>query len=247
MPALHELADQRRLPDHQVMDRATLEWIASHRPPIASGPASALPPGLHVVVPAEDWFADPTLADGLHGMRHNARVSVLAQVLAARHHVDAEATLALAVAAAVHDCRRLDDRTDAGHGERAARWLSEQHGAVTTFFRLPDLTGQLLAAATTAIALHDLPASATPPHRRCADPRARTVADLLAAADALDRYRLPALRWWPDPARVRTPLPKAAHALAFRLVLDSEHARLDGASHSDALHHALDRPTREQQ
>ncbi|MGW3185976.1 hypothetical protein ACWDD9_42565 [Kitasatospora sp. NPDC001119] len=249
MPALHELADARCLPDHQVMDRATLEWIAAHRPPAASGPAAALPPGTTALVPAEDWFAEAALTDTLHGVRHNARVSVLAAVLAALHHLDAGHTLALTVAASVHDCRRHNDRTDAGHGERAARWLHRQHHVVTAAFGLPDLTAPLLDAATTAIALHDLPAHAAPPHRRCADPRIRQVADLLAAADALDRYRLPALRWWPDPALVRTPLPEALHALAFRLVLDSEHASLDGATHHGALRHALDlaRPTREQQ
>ncbi len=72
------------------------------------------------------------------------------------------------------------------------------------------------------------------------------MAELLAAADALDRYRLPAIRWWPDPGRVQTPLPAPLHALAFQLVLGSEHARLDGATHHNAMHLALAHLPREQ-
>ncbi|MEV7189788.1 hypothetical protein [Kitasatospora sp. NPDC093102] len=246
MPALHELAARGRLPDHQLMDRVTLHWVARNRPDTASGPA-ALTPQSAVLVPSEDWFADPALTDTLHGVRHNARVALLATVLAAEYQLDADQSRALTVAAAVHDCRRHNDRADPGHGRRAATWLDQHHHQVTATLGIPDLPEHLLRQAATAIALHDVPYGTDTRHDH-AYRHARQLTDLLKAADALDRYRLPATRWWPDPAHLRVPLTTALHSLAFDLMLRSEHARLDGATHHEALHHAtrtLTHPDRE--
>ncbi|MER6171831.1 hypothetical protein, partial [Streptosporangium sp. NPDC001681] len=63
--------------------------------------------------------------------------------------------------------------------------------------------------------------------------------DLLKAADCLDRYRLPLTHWWPDPSYLRITVPSWLHAVAFDLVVRSEQARFDGATHHDALTHAL--------
>ncbi|MGW2199115.1 hypothetical protein ACWCSH_43130, partial [Streptosporangium sp. NPDC001682] len=68
---------------------------------------------------------------------------------------------------------------------------------------------------------------------------ARLPVDLLKAADCLDRYRLPLTHWWPDPSYLRITVPSWLHAVAFDLVVRSEQARFDGATHHDALTHAL--------
>ncbi|WP_424892380.1 hypothetical protein [Streptomyces sp. XH2] len=234
---LKDLADRRALPVHQQLDPGTVEWIAEHRP----ATFAAMPPRPTyqpmMLTPDASWFTSVEQSDGLHGVRHGARVSLLASVLAHEHGLDGETEAALCVAAAVHDCRRRDDRTDAGHGQRAAGWFAQHAGSVTTCFGLR-LSADCLLQATTAIALHHLPYEHFTLTQARAYRRARQVTDLLKAADCLDRYRLPALRWWPDTARLRTPVPDWLHPLAFDLVVRSERARLDGAGHESALTHA---------
>lgn len=91
-------------------------------------------------------------------------------------------------------------------------------------------------AASTAISLHDIPYSAFSGVQRHAYRHAARLTDLLKAADCLDRYRLPLTRWWPHTSMLH--VPDWIHGVAFDLMLHSEQARLDGASHCDALTHA---------
>ncbi|MCX4752577.1 hypothetical protein [Kitasatospora purpeofusca] len=88
-----------------------------------------------MLVPADTWFAQPQLVDSIHGIRHNARVSLLAGLLAQEYGLDPDHTAALCTAAAVHDCRRRDDRDDPGHGrvvrsEQARLNGATNHGAL---------------------------------------------------------------------------------------------------------------------
>ncbi|WP_242000065.1 hypothetical protein [Streptomyces klenkii] len=234
---LKDLADRRVLPAHQQMDHGTVEWITEHRP--ATFPAIPPLPQYQPMMLAPDasWFTCVEQSDSLHGVRHCARVSLLASVLAHEQGLYGDTAAALCVAAAVHDCRRRDDRTDAGHGRRAARWFAKNAASVCACFGLR-LSADCLVQATTAVALHDVPYEEFTPAQVRAYRRAEQVTDLLKAADCLDRYRLPAVRWWPDPSRLRTPVPDWLYPFAFDLVVRSERARLDGAGHEAALIHA---------
>ncbi|GLW53573.1 hypothetical protein [Kitasatospora phosalacinea] len=230
---LHELAAVGRLPDHQVLDRPTLAWIADRRP---GGPGARprLPHPATPLVPDPSWFARPETATSLHGVLHGARVAVLVQLLAAGHGLGPDRVLALAAAAACHDCRRLNDRTDPGHGARAAAWLTRHPADLSAAFG-----HEASPEAVAAVALHDVPHRAFTPEQHTAYHRHRTAVDLLKAADALDRYRLPATRWWPDLHLLRLQIPAWALHLAHDLVVRTEHARLDGVSDAHALHLAL--------
>ncbi|MEU3497648.1 hypothetical protein ABZ747_29670 [Kitasatospora cineracea] len=228
---LHESAATGRLPDHQVMDRPTLAWIADQRP---GGPGARprLPHPATPLVPDPSWFARPETATSLHGVLHGARVAVLVQFLAVG--LGPDRVLALAAAAACHDCRRHSDRTDPGHGARAAHWLTQHPTCLSSAFgHVPG------PEAVTAVALHDVPHHAFTADQRAAYHRHRTAVDVLKAADALDRYRLPATRWWPDLPLLRLRVPAWAPLLAHDLVVGTEQARLDGASDTHALHLAL--------
>ncbi|SFF94831.1 hypothetical protein SAMN05216251_14316 [Actinacidiphila alni] len=234
---LRDLALARRLPDHQMMDRETLGWIEMNAPRTPTLPASCHPQQLPLLIPDTDWFTAPALADGAHGVRHNARVSLLAAVLAAEHRLGPEDTDALRVAGAVHDCRRADDRHDPGHGRRAADWLLQATAAVTEGLGVA-LPETAVRRAAVAIALHDVPYGDFTPAQARAYRHAAVVVDLLKAADCLDRYRLPLRRWWPDTSHLRATVRPWCHGLAAQLVIRSETARLDGATHAAALHHA---------
>ncbi|THA32291.1 hypothetical protein E6R18_13820 [Streptomyces sp. A1277] len=242
--ALHERAANGSLPAHQTMDLDTLDWIAENRPPFTSAPPR-LSPRAVMLTPDASWFTDPQQAGSLHGIGHNARVSLLASVLANEHGLDRDHALALCAAAAVHDCRRRGDRNDPGHGQRAAQWFTAHTGTVTA--ALDHLVPPAaLARAALAISLHDVPYEAFTPEQNDAYRQAPHLVDLLKAADAMDRYRLPLTRWWPDPTRLRIAVPPWLHPLAFDLLVRSERARLEGATPHQALDHARQTLTRGQ-
>ncbi|WP_406205422.1 hypothetical protein OH807_30830 [Kitasatospora sp. NBC_01560] len=232
-PSLRELAEAGQLPDHQVMDRATLAWIAGHRPAGADVRAR-LPQSVRLLVPNASWFARTETTDSIHGVRHGARVALLVQFLAPGLGLVPERVLALAAAAACHDCRRRHDRDDPGHGRRTARWLASHLDTVTSAFGTAPS-----AEAVVAVALHDVPHHTFDQDDKSEYRRHGLAVDLLKLADALDRYRLPLPRWWPDPGRLRLPVPDWAPALAHDLVVRSERARRDGACDAQALELAL--------
>ncbi|WP_327591370.1 hypothetical protein OHA25_60575 (plasmid) [Nonomuraea sp. NBC_00507] len=190
-----------------------------------------------MLLPHATWFANPLSSDSIHGILHNGRVCVLADLLAHEAGLDRDHTLAVCAAAAVHDCRRLNDWSDRGHGRRAAVWFLHNQNAITA------VTGQqlrpaLAAHAAKAISLHDIPYGDFTPAQERAYQYAPHLTDVLKAADCLDRYRLPLIRWWPNPSYLRLTVPSWLFPLAFDLVVRSEQARLDGATHEEALTHA---------
>lgn len=234
---LRELARLKRLPPHQAMDQPTLTWIAENRPTEAVRTVAVADQPM-LLMPEATWFTSGLAATGIHGIRHNARVCLLAGLLAQHHRLNPDQTAALCLAAAVHDCRRRNDRDDPGHGRRAAAWLSRRHPAVTATFGL-DLPEESVAAARTVISLHDVSYPAFSRAQNAAYRQAARLTDLLKAADCLDRYRLPLPRWWPDTAYLRVTVPGWLHGVAADLMLHSEQASLDGATPHGALIRAI--------
>lgn len=230
---LHELAVQRRLPAHQPMDQVTLGWITGNRPANFDASASFPRPGL-MLVPARSWFVTARQADSNHGIRHNARVSLLAALLGQEYGLDSDDVAALCAAGAVHDCRRHDDLTDTGHGKRAASWFRRRTAVVTQAMgREVPLTA--LHRAAEAIAMHDVPYGHFTARQERAYRQDPHIVDILKAADCLDRYRLPLQHWWPDLTRLRIPVPHWLPPAAFALIVRSEQAALDGVDHAHAL------------
>ncbi|MEV7959057.1 hypothetical protein ACIO6T_39260 [Streptomyces sp. NPDC087532] len=241
--SLRELAAARALPDHQFMDAPTLDWIAGNPPPPATGSPALTADEVLLLIPDDSWFTTRGQADSLHGVRHGARTCVLAYLLARAYDLDRAHTVALCTAAAVHDCRRHDDRTDPEHGQRGAAWFTGHAKMVLSAFG-QEVSADLRADAASAIAMHNLPYDAFGAGQHAAYRHAPHLVDLLKAADCLDRYRLPLSRWWPDLTHLRVPIPAWLLPFAHSLVVYSEQARLDGDSHHNALAHALTNLTR---
>lgn len=240
--SLVALAARKELPLHQFTDAATVEWIKANRPDFPS----AWPPPLRTgtkslvesaAVPVQ-WLAEPRLADSLHGHRHGLRTAVLAALLADRHGLDESDTAAAVIAAAVHDCQRHHDKDDPGHGGRAAIWLAANADLVWAHFGRTSSPGEVVKAATAA-RLHEVPYEAFSADDRADHARFARVCDLVKAADALDRYRLPKLSWWPDARHVRESAFEQLKPLAFDLVVTSEAALLAGASSVEAVRFAV--------
>ncbi|MFD9413306.1 hypothetical protein ACFWC9_01060 [Streptomyces goshikiensis] len=236
--SLVELAARKQLPHHQYTDPATVRWITANRPVVSDGP----PPQLQATsqrlmsrsaIPT-DWLAEPKCLDSLHGIRHAMRTAALAALLAETAGLSDDDTATLVLAGAVHDCQRLHDKDDRGHGARAAIWLTDNADTVWNHFGLV-ATPSRIATAATAVRLHDLPYEAFSEDDHADHARSEVICDLLRAADALDRYRLPKLSWWPDPAQVRCEAFSGLRATAFELVVRSETAWLAGATSAEAV------------
>lgn len=244
--SLVALAERKALPAHQFMDTATVEWIASHRDEIPGPPS---PPAARLGRVARrvaesapippSWNAEPKLADGIHGTRHLLRTAALAALLAEERGLGEADTATLVIAAAVHDCRRIHDKDDIGHGDRAARWLTHRADKVFSRFGV-DTTAERLRNAAIAVRLHEIPYSYFTEREGRERATAEEVTDLLKTADAMDRYRLPKRKWWPREEFLRVHPPAWLHRAAFDLVIESETTHLDGAGSADAVRAALE-------
>jgi hypothetical protein len=240
--SLVDLAAQAQLPLHQYMDHATIAWIVQNRPDLPpTPPATPSPLSQSLIKRAAiptAWMADPRLYTSIHGVRHAMRTAALAAVLAEANGLDDAHTSTAIVAAAIHDCQRRHDKDDQGHGDRAAIWLAANADTVWGHFGITATPRRIVQAAT-AIRLHDVPYTAFTSDDHSDHARAEHITDLVKAADALDRYRLPKLKWWPEARHVRQPAFDQFRGLAFDLVVISEKAQLAGASSPEAVGFAL--------
>jgi hypothetical protein len=245
--SLVSLAARNAMPGFQYMDAATIAWIASHCdefPAISSTPETRVGAiGQRILetgpIPS-DWHAEPNLVNSLHGTRHLLRTAALAALLAELYGLGSRDTATLVVAASMHDCRRLHDNNDTGHGERASTWLIEHSSEVFSFFGVHANATQIHKAAV-AIRLHDVPYIAFTESDAASRVATEGITDLLKAADALDRYRLPTLEWWPRYEYLRVVPPMWLRRVAFDLVLETESACLAGADSVSAVLTALRR------
>ncbi|MFJ8602302.1 hypothetical protein ACIREM_27030 [Streptomyces shenzhenensis] len=242
--SLVELAERKQLPRHQFTDHSTVRWIEDNRPqfvedvllPLRETSRQLLS---RTAIPAA-WLAEPQLRDSLHGIRHAMRTAALAALLAEVAGADETDTSTLIIAGALHDCRRLHDKDDRGHGARAAHWVAEHADLVWAHFGLTP-TASAVSQAAISVRLHDVPYEDFTATNEADYARARQISDLVKAADALDRYRLPKLRWWPNARHVRANGFVQLRACAFDLVVWSEASHLRGLDSASAVLAALER------
>lgn len=83
--------------------------------------------------------------------------------------------------------------------------------------------------------LHEVPYAAFTEEHNFAWRSAGPLVDLLKTADALDRYRLPKLKWWPREDLLVHPAPHWLYRLAYFLVVDSECRFLHGVPGNEAV------------
>src|SRR5438270_542194 len=144
---LHELALQKKMPKHQFMDRPTLQWIVETGqsrfgtlvPKLKFSPL--VQPNLFLARPSETFITEKAIANGIHGFRHCARVSLLAAQVYAMSTKNPRLDILrmIMVVGSLHDCRRINDNADEGHGSRAAEWLLNNQSPVQEWFKVADL------------------------------------------------------------------------------------------------------------
>lgn len=234
---LREMALQKRLPIHQFMDRSTLNWIKDTA--VLKGLAvhdqiilpDALVDKLHFSQPAQLFFVDKEIYEGLHGFRHCNRVALLAGAVAIEAGIaDASTMKVVMIAGSLHDCRRINDNADTGHGSRSADWFRANVGAVCEHYNV-NFSQIEIELIDKAIRFHDTgQVEAT-----FADKRYLQVIETVKTADALDRYRQPKDKWWIDDSYLEIKPSLSLKNSAFNLMYHFEDAYLQTNNNEQAF------------
>lgn len=195
---LYKLAQRNQLPKLQLMDLETVERIKPH--------VRLKPQTIHDVfpdykvisqdeiikfIPAQPYFAKTNHFHSIHGISHIVRVMVNSLVLCQLIQLPSKEVL---IAAAMHDIRRLDDKSDKDHGKRSANWFKRNYRSIPF---AKDLKSSEIKTVKMIISCHDAPLESI--SSSCEN---KDLINILRAADALDRYRLPKIKWWPKPSYI---------------------------------------------
>lgn len=223
--SLVSLAEQGNLPQFQFIDKDTLCWIRKNKPsfqPVSIGKRflPLIKSDTLRFTPSRLWFLRKEGIDSIHGIRHTMRVIAnLSYLLQENKIIDQLLMRKVFIAASLHDLRRKNDKGDQGHAKRAADWFSSNTKEILRFFKV-GLGKKDVKDVTNAILLHESPYSQF--RGQCTYKASREVVDLLKSADALDRYRLPKLKWWIDDNYLALIPSDKAKKFAYTLVLSSE-------------------------
>jgi hypothetical protein len=232
--SLVELAERKQLPEFQFMDQETLDWIIANRPTLRNWEYRK---GLFIYPfpisesPLEQkWFLEPKGIGGIHGTRHALRVAIHALALAKELGFPKAKQEAAMIAGLLHDVRRKDDKGDSGHGPRCAEWFLENVHRIALVNRMTEIQKSDIAA---AIGFHESQydqIDIAPEYVGRED-----IVDVLKAADALDRYRLPKLNWRIDETFLKVKPSDEFKAFAFDLVIASEKRFLAGDENASSV------------
>jgi hypothetical protein len=224
--ALYQLAEENNLPPVQHMDRETFDWVVANRPVL---PDCKLPIKEEIreivkkFIPDREWFLTSELYDSIHGIRHIGRVIANATNLTINRRIDERTIQNLMVACAIHDLRRIDDKGDIGHGERATTWLKENQVEVEKKYGLK-MSDEDMLATTLAIQLHEIPYVII--EGLAEYKKNKVLVDLIKTADALDRYRLPKIKWWINEELLSLHPSEEEKSMAFEIFVKCENEYL---------------------
>lgn len=210
MTSLWSLAQERKQPDFQYMDQETLDQIKFNKPAFKDSDKEFYftQKDIDLILdlsPDEDWYLQNEITSSIHGIAHTIRVMVYGLTLA-RDEVNFEDLKALLLACAIHDTQRLNDRGDEEHEERALTWLKNKFSDNENY----ELIYKILEGS------HEYE-------------------KYLRTADALDRYRLPKVKWWVNDSYLETKPVESVKSFAFDLVTCSEQKVLRGANQKNSV------------
>lgn len=228
---LYKAAEKGILSDYQIMDVETIGWITRSIPKNLIGIDLSEIKKIALLLeiekladfsPDTDWYQNKKAYYGIHGFLHNLRVAINSLILNEVLNLQLNKSN-LILAGLCHDIRRLNDKDDPNHGYRASEWIKNNQRLINNKFN-----GKLLnieySFIQTAVAFHDI--SFDDSCRIETLPKEAEYLDVLKAADALDRYRLPKLKWWFSDTCVKLSIPLEIKSFAFNLILTTEMDRM---------------------
>jgi hypothetical protein len=242
--SLIALVEQNNLPDFQFIDKDTLSWIVNNKPrftaPVYNRDFVEFTKNkVQKFSPLKAWFLKDERIDSIHGMRHILRVIAnIAYLVKEKGIVDEYTITNTLIAASLHDLRRKNDKGDKGHADRAVAWLLSNKNSILGRYEVD--TGDIdIDAVSAAILLHEQQ------HAQIIDSleykKNKTVVNLLKSGDALDRYRLPKLKWWIDDKYLSLLPSDKARLFAYTLVIDSERNFLEINKSEESVLSALNK------
>lgn len=214
MTNLWSLAQERLQPDIQNMDQVTLDKIKENKPKYQSSSPDYYLTTEEVslikdLMPKPEWYLTPEIVSSIHGIAHTLRVMVYA-VLLTRNSINDSDREALLIACSVHDTQRMNDKGDEGHEDRAVSWLCEH-------FAQHSQLNQVL------MILRD----------------SSPLSKYLRTADALDRFRLPKVKWWIDDSYLEIEPAIEMKEFSFNLVVSSEQCRINKTDDVESIFSCL--------
>lgn len=241
--SLIQKAKKKKLPSEQFMDQETLSWIKKNKPKFKSKKINRnvfdckkIFFYLNKFYPKDSWFVKIRAINTIHGIRHMMRVLIYAVIISDYLKLTQKTTYKLSVASAIHDLRRINDNTDPGHGQRAAEWFIKNNIRILNFFKLK-MTKQdieeiyyiiFFHAQDYQIILNDLNYL-----------KYEKNINIFKTLDALDRYRLPKLKWWIDDRYLIFSPPSFCKEVAYELVSVSEELFLSNKNNKKCLTQSL--------
>jgi len=220
--SLVDFAQEGTLPKIQLMDIETLKWIEKNRPNFAKvNPpfTSKILEQVKKYLPPKQWFLEKDCVDSIHGIRHILRVIANASNLIFNRKTDLVLARNLLISSSLHDLRRKDDKGDEGHAVRARDWFIENSDEICRYFGLTLLMKDIDEIAN-AIYFHEISYGQILSDNEYL--KHKEIIDLLKTADALDRYRLPKLKWWINDDFVIVIPDESEKSFAYNLVVNSE-------------------------
>ncbi len=177
------------------------------------------------------WYDDKQIAEGIHGLRHAMRVAINIGFLTFGNDKYKEITKPLIWAALKHDCSRKNDNEDLEHGLNSARSImSNSHNVPKDILPYLDMIAF-------SVENHNVPYAEVEKNKRYL--KNKEVTDLLKTADALDRYRLPKIKWWPNTDYLKIIPNKAQLSFAYYLMDYSEREYLNLKNDKQSIIFAL--------
>jgi len=191
--SLIELVNNNILSKDQYMDKETLNWIYNNSIKDINSRTNYNAKNYKKFIPNIKWFPSNNKINSIHGLRHLIRVSIFCEII--KHNywwiflmLNLKNVL---TAATLHDIRRLDDRDDIGHGQRSADWFLKNIKVVQEQFNVY-YNKRDKETIYNAIFYHEIPYNAID---RNIYKKNKRIINIIKTADALDRYRLPKLKW----------------------------------------------------
>ena len=198
--SLIQLAARKSLPENQYIDKETIARIRrnyskqSHSKVINNN-TKQLDKGkliklISTLFPKSNWFVHKQRVSSIHWQMHHMRVMIYAYLLCHELSLNKKETLICLLASIIHDIKRKNDKDDLLHSKRCSDRIGSESDIIWLTRHISKVNKEYLIY---IINNHDIPYSQIKKDKEYE--QYEQCLHILKTADALDRYRLPKLKW----------------------------------------------------
>lgn len=231
---LYKLAQLKKMPLHQFMDARTLSWIAENilidlknvdNSKIKRRFGKKL---VHYTkyLPEKKWYGNKFISNGIHGILHAYRVTCYMAILNKLNNLKLNEKLLL-ITGMLHDIGRDNDKDNLGHGQRSSAWIIKNKKNIEKQIN-KKISNREIGLILPAIKLHEFNYNYIP--IKDLNKVQLKYLNVLKTADALDRYRLPKIKWWLNDSYLKLKPSKTVKKFAFDFIVATEKNKLKSLS-----------------